>query len=658
MSALDARARDKLVCRMIRFLRLAAGCALLALAAVCFVGARAPKAAPEISNVGAQTCAGCHEAQAKAWAGSHHAKSMAPPTPANVLGDFSGADPRFFRRGDDFFIHAEGADGKPADFRVAATFGVAPLQQYLLEFSGGRLQAFPTAWDSRAKSEGGQKWFSLYPNEKILPGDPLHWTGRNANWNFMCADCHSTGVTKNYRFETDSYDTRWREQNVACEACHGPGARHVAWANTGARAGDDGLISLKEAAGFWADFDARGIRHWQGEARKNPSEEICAPCHSRRRPIAQQKPGAAFLDAFAPALLEPGLYFQDGQIKDEVFEWGSFQQSRMHGAGVTCVDCHEPHGAGLRAQGNVLCGQCHAENVFDQPQHHHHAQGSAGAQCAACHMPQRTYMQVHVRHDHSLRLPRPALSASLGAPNACNACHADKTADWAAARLRDWGAKRQSAEQPASDIAQATALAALAAQPGGAALQRLIPALRSPAPLLRLGALRGLAPYDESLREKLAAPSRDDVSRAVRIEAARLTPNAENPALDEWRAAENLAADRPESHLNLGALAAERGDALGAEAEFRRAVALDDKFASGWLNLADLFRATGRDAEAETPLRKALASAPEDADTHYALALWLVRQKRLAEARTQAEQAARLWPEDARFAELSRLLGP
>jgi len=637
---------------MNRLLRLAAGCALVA--ALCLVLGRAPSAAPENDYVGAQVCAGCHEAQAKAWAGSHHAKSMAPPSAANVLGDFSGADPRFFRRGADFFVRAEGADGKAADFRVAATFGVAPLQQYLLEFSGGRLQAFPVAWDSRAKSEGGQKWFSLYPGEKIQPGDPLHWTGRNANWNFMCAECHSTGVAKTYRFDTDSYDTRWREQNVACEACHGPGARHAAWAKAGARGGDDGLLAVKQAAGFWNDFDARGIRHWQGEARKNPSEEICAPCHARRRPIAQAKPGAAFLDGFSPALLDPGLYFPDGQIKDEVFEWGSFQQSRMHAAGVTCADCHEPHGAALRAQGNALCSQCHAQSVFDGPQHHHHASGP-GTQCVACHMPQRTYMQIHVRHDHSLRIPRPAASAKLGAPDACTACHADKDAAWADARLRGWGARRQD-ERAGSDIAEASRLAAFAVQPGAAALQSLVAALRSPSPLLRLGALRGLAPYDESLREKLVGALRDDPLRALRIEAARLTPNAQTPALDEWRAAETLAADRPESHLNLGALAAERGDAAEAEAAFRRAVSLDDKFASGWLNLADLFRATGRDSEAEGLLRKALVAAPDDADAHYALALWFVRQHRLADARAEAREAARLNAADRRFADLLRLL--
>jgi predicted CXXCH cytochrome family protein len=637
------------------FLRLAAGCALLVLAGFCLAGGRASIAASENSYVGAQACADCHPAQAKSWAGSHHAKSMAPATPTNVLGDFSGADPRFFRRGDDFIVRADGADGKPANFRVAATFGVAPLQQYLLEFEGGRLQAFPVAWDSRAKSDGGQNWFSLYPGEKILAGDPLHWTGRNANWNFMCAECHSTGVAKNYRFDTDSFDTRWREENVACEACHGFGARHVAWAKNGAHGADNGLLHLKEAAGFWGDFDARGIRHWQGEARKNPSEEICAPCHSRRRPIAESKPGAAFLDAFSPALLDPGLYFPDGQIKDEVFEWGSFQQSRMHAAGVTCADCHEPHGANLRAQGNALCGQCHAESVFDQPQHHHHEKGALGAKCVACHMPQRTYMQVHVRHDHSLRIPRPEASARVGAPNACNGCHADKSADWAAQKLRDWGAKRQN-EAQVSDIAQATRLAALAQKPGGAALQSLVPALRSPSPLLRLGALRGLAPYDESFREKLAGALRDDPLRAIRIEAARLTPNTQSPALDEWRAAENLAADRPESHLNLGALAAERGDAAEAEAAFRRAVKLDDKFASGWLNLADLLRATGRDAEAETFFRKALAAAPDDADAHYAMALWFVRQNRLSDARAEAREAGRLNPADKRFADLLRLL--
>jgi predicted CXXCH cytochrome family protein len=626
----------------------AAGSAVLLLASL-----RAqPNVEPEY--VGAIVCAGCHATQAVAWSRSHHAKSMTAPTAGTVLGDFSRADPRFFQRGKDYFIRAEGPDGEEREFAVAATFGVAPLQQYLLSLPGGRLQAFSIAWDSRPRSEGGQRWFDLYPGERIAPGDPLHWTARAQNWNFMCADCHSTGVVKNYRFETDSYETRWREQNVACEACHGPGSRHVERAKAGAGAGL--IVSGETAVGSWGDFDARGIRHWKGEARKNPSEEICAPCHSRRRPIAPARPGAAFLDAFMPELLEPGLYFADGQIEDEVFEWGSFQQSRMHGAGVTCVDCHEPHGAELRAEGNALCAQCHSQAIFDQPRHHRHAEGSPAARCVACHMPQRTYMQIHIRRDHSFRIPRPAASARLGAPNACNACHADKSADWAAERLKDWGATRQAPEEALSEIGRATRLAALAGEPGVSALEELTPALRAPSPLLRLGALRALGPYDEAIRERLAGPLRDDPVRAVRIEAARLTPLVDHPALEEWRAAERLAEDRSESHLNLGALAAERGEIAEAEREFQRATGIDSSYVPAWLNLADLLRATGRDAEAEAPLRKALAVAPADVDAHYALALWLVRQKRLAEARAQVETAAGLWPMDARFTELSRLL--
>lgn len=636
------------------FLRLAASVSVFAFAwlALASMGAR-PKAEPEAAYVGAHACAACHATQAEAWSRSHHAKSMSEPTAAAVLGDFSGADSRFFRRGRDFVIRAENAAGEAQDFPVAATFGVAPLQQYLLSLPGGRLQAFSTAWDSRPQSEGGQRWFDLYPGERIAPGDPLHWTARAQNWNFMCADCHSTGVVKNYRRETDSYETRWQEENVSCEGCHGPGSRHV----ERAKAGGGGLsVSGEKAAGSWGDFDERGIRRWKGEARKNPSEEICAPCHSRRRPIVPARPGAAFLDAFMPELLEPRLYFADGQMEDEVFEWGSFQQSRMHGAGVTCVDCHEPHGAALRAEGNALCGQCHSETIFDQPRHHHHAEGSPAARCVACHMPQRAYMQIHIRHDHSFRIPRPAASARLGAPNACNACHSDKSADWAAERLKNWGATRQAPEGALSEIGRATRLAALAGKPGAFALESLTQALHAPSPLLRLGALRALAPYDEALRAKLAGALRDDPVRAVRIEAARLTPLVDHPALEEWRAAERLAEDRPESHVNLGALAAERGETAEAEREFERASKIDASYAPAWLNLADLLRATGRDAEAETPLRKALAVAPADADAHYAFALWLVRQKRLAEAKAQVEAAARLWPIDARFTELSRLL--
>ena len=130
-------------------------------------------------------------------------------------------------------------------------------------------------------------------------------------------------------------------------------------------------------------------------------------------------------------MFEPGLYHADGQIDGEVFEYGSFIQSRMYHAGVICSDCHEPHSLALREQGNGLCMQCHLPAKFDIAEHSHHQQGSAGAQCVNCHMPSKTYMEVDNRRDHSIRVPRPDLTVSIGTPNACTQCHADQTANWA-----------------------------------------------------------------------------------------------------------------------------------------------------------------------------------------------------------------------------------
>ena len=155
--------------------------------------------------VGSETCAGCHQAEAELWRASQHKQAMDHATEKSVLGDFSdatfdyfGVRSRFFRKDGKFLIETDGPDGTLAVFEVKYTFGVNPLQQYLIEFPDGRVQALSIAWDSRPKEQGGQRWFHLYPNEEIKHDDVLHWTKLNQNWNFMCAECHSTGVRKNY----------------------------------------------------------------------------------------------------------------------------------------------------------------------------------------------------------------------------------------------------------------------------------------------------------------------------------------------------------------------------------------------------------------------------------------------------------------------------
>ncbi len=368
---------------------------------------------------------------------------MQHATEQTVLGNFNdatysfqGVQSSFFRRDGRYFIRTDGPDGQLADFEVKYTFGVAPLQQYLVELPGGRLQAVSVTWDARPREQGGQRWFRQYPNEKIDHTDELHWTRRAQNWNFMCADCHSTQVSKGYDAADDSFKTTTPKSRSVAKRATGP-APHTS-NGPGARAADAGkglTVQLDERRGVTWGRNAATGQPVRSKPRTTEREiEVCAQCHARRAQIAEgYQPGRPFMDHYLPSLLVPGLYHADGQQQDEVFIWGSWLQSRMHAAGVTCSDCHDPHTQKLRAPGNTVCAQCHDASKYDASTHHRHQQGAAGAQCANCHMPQNTYMVVDPRRDHSMRVPRPDESVALGVPNACNACHTDRDAKWAAA---------------------------------------------------------------------------------------------------------------------------------------------------------------------------------------------------------------------------------
>ena len=423
---------------------------------VCLLLSPQAQASSSAKYVGTGACAVCHQEQAQLWKSSHHALAMEKATPGTVLGDFSGASVEnfdvvstFSRIGDKFMVRTDGPDGNLHDYQIEYTFGVYPLQQYLIGFSDGRYQMLGIAWDTRVKAEGGQRWFHLYPNEKLDPGSLLHWTGRDQTWNYQCASCHTTGLEKNYDLAKNTYATAWAAVGVTCEACHGPGSNYVDWATASPRpssTGEPGLPDkIRMGLESWLKATDRGA--WQMDATSGTARrigpvasaqlDVCAPCHSRRKSVATElAPDTPFLDVALPSLLDQGLYHSDGQIDGEVFEYGSFIQSAMHTAGVVCSNCHEPHSAKLRAEGNGLCGQCHLAEKFDITAHHHHAPGTAGAQCANCHMPTKTYMVVHARRDHSIRVPRPDLSLSIGTPNACNQCHADRSADGQRKQLR------------------------------------------------------------------------------------------------------------------------------------------------------------------------------------------------------------------------------
>jgi predicted CXXCH cytochrome family protein len=653
--------------------------------------------------VGGGSCIACHAEEQAAWHDSHHDLAMQIADEKSVRGAFdnakfayAGTTSTFSRRGGKFYVSTDGPDGTLADYEIKYAFGVRPLQQYLIEFPGGRLQALSIAWDTRAKEDGGQRWFHLYPGQDIRAGDPLHWTGLNQNWNFQCAECHSTNLRKNFDARTETFATSWSQINVSCEACHGPGSNHVAWAQkTGdwrSMAASKGLeVLLDERKGVaWTPVIATGNAR-RSHVRTTAREvETCARCHARSSRISDDYVhGKPPLDTHRLALLDANLYWSDGQMRDEVYNWGAFLQSKMYAHGVTCSDCHDPHSLKLRVPGNALCAQCHQAAVYDDRKHTQHEKGTSGAACTACHMPTTTYMVVDPRHDHSMRIPRPDVSARVGSPNACNNCHTKQTAQWAADTILNWTGKPPASYQRFADALHAgsaaapgarSALVALIedkAQPvivRASAIQRL-GALLTPGTIdfvtrslndtdgvVRLAAVEALASTDLALRQRYLPRMLDDPVRAVRVEAARaLAGSGEDwmsealratfaRVLAEYIATQTYNADRPEGRIALGNLAAQRNDAPAALAQYRKAIEMDPTFVPAYANMADLHRARRADVEAIATLREGLVRNPRAAVLHHSLGLALVRRKEAAEGLGALRMATQLAPESARFA--------
>lgn len=604
----------------------------------------------EAAYVGSAICSTCHQAEADAWKDSHHAKAWTPATPENIRADFEGTSFTLDDMNVQFSIDAEGKhratvterDGSVTDYSVHSVVGVEPLQQYLFETEPGRLQSFDVVWDTEKRD-----WFHLYPDQNVPPDDGLHWSGPYKNWNGRCAVCHATGYDANFDAETDSYSSQQVEIGVGCEACHGPGETHVGLTAAGK------LTDRIANAGFSADLSTS-----EGLIQQ------CAGCHSRREALFDftPPPGTPYHDAYNLSLLRPGLYYPDGQIRDEVYVYGSFLQSEMYEKGVSCSNCHDAHSGALFDTGNGLCTQCHSEagntdfpslqlGDYDSPAHHHHAEGSAGAQCTSCHMTEQVYMGNDWRADHSFRIPRPDLSAQTGAPDACTSCHDDRDAGWAAATLRDWfpnSTKRGPhygqvlAHAEVNPVAAADDLVALAEDDTVNALARatavwLLGQSNDPQTIDRISGLRNAEnptirgatieamrslPGHQRVQDLL--PTLDDPLRNVRIAAARALYNAPiarmpekieksfRRAIGEWRRAIGARMDFPETHLQLGGFALTTRNLEGAEQAFARAVELDPKLVDAWVMRIRIANVAGQQNRTRALVAQALAANPGD----------------------------------------------
>jgi len=640
-----------------------------------------PSPAASSAFVGRSQCIDCHQDAYEAWRGSHHDLAMAEASDSTVLGDFNdtvfetdGVITRFFRRDEKYLVHTEGPDGEMGDFEVAYTFGAEPLQQYLIPFPGGRIQCLTIAWDVE-----GQRWFDLYPDDDFPAGDWLHWTQNGQNWNGMCAECHSTNLQKNYDPESRTFSTTWSEIDVSCEACHGPGSEHVEWAEITP-------MARPEIENYGLLVETNGI----------PSRnqvELCAPCHSRRTELGDyDHVGADLFEDLIPAVLDEGLYHADGQIREEVYVYGSFVQSKMHRNDVGCSDCHDVHSLELKAEGNELCLQCHTAEAYDTYDHHFHKKihedkPSDGALCIKCHMPEQPFMVIDERADHSLRVPRPDLSIEIGTPNACsqNGCHGDKPVQWAADHYTEWYGKarrphygtllhagregkpeakpgliRLAGDPLQAPIVRATALTLLRQYDGDDVRQAVASALSEEEPLLRYTATQSVSASRPEELVELLAPLLLDPSIAVRRQAAvQLAPlpagqllpyqsEALAEALTGHKKAMEHSLDFAFAGHNLGNLQASLGQTEEAERYYRQSLEIDDLFYPAKMNLAILCSQQGRNEEAEALLREVVEAYPEVYDAAYSLGLLLVETGQQHEAAKLIEQAAQGMPEASR----------
>ena len=660
--------------------------------------------------VGDQSCTACHQDASKDWEGSHHDKAMQLVTENTVLGDFNdvkvsldGVSYFFYKKESDFFVKTTELDGSENEYKITYVFGLTPLQQYIVDFPNGKKQVLRVTWDTLEK-----KWFHQYAGDEIVITDWLHWSRGGQNWNTMCAECHSTNLKKNYFVEKDSFHTTYSSINVSCESCHGPGAKHVSWANTGQTDGNMHMVL--------------------GDTQQTQMN-MCAPCHARRQKLTQDLiPGLNFEDQYLVQNISSEFYHLDGQILEEDYVYGSFLQSKMHAQGIKCGDCHNVHSNKLKMTGNKLCLQCHVPDTYDSPKHHFHQANTEASQCINCHMTGRYYMGNDFRRDHSFRIPRPDQSVAHGTPNACSECHKDKSEEWAAEWVVNWYGKERtphfsdylllsnqstinSEDRKRLDvfindlnypaIARSTVIDNLSFSTDQQIVS-LMTALNDSSAIVRYNALmqfRSMSPQD---RISIAKKHMIDSTKLVRIGSAQLVIGFEG---DGWSEADKLSlykaneeleemlnsnADFSTGRLQLGDYFMQNNDIVNAIKHYEMALEMDSLLFPVYTNLATAYsigqqtdkaletlniwmdkqpdagrpyylRALlnfelGNNDIAEQDLKMAIDLDPQDSRSMYNLATYYYQIKEFQKAEIQIIKALRTAPDNLEIKYLYALI--
>lgn len=645
-----------------------------------------------------QDCIACHQQQLSDWSESDHAKAMAPATKETVLANFNDASISHFSQSAKFFsqnnayIMEINEAGKKTAYTIAFTFGHYPLQQYLTETENGRYQVLPFAWDSRTIAEGGQRWYPNYALEDVKPNDRLHWKQALQNWNGMCADCHSDGLKRNYSITTNTFETEYDNINVGCQSCHGKMPEHSqqkAATNSLSKQDTQQILSwfLKEG-----DSVARLVNSDNQAASKQQKHnrqefmDNCFACHSLRSPLTDGiEANTAFLDQFSPSLLLPNLYFADGQIKEEVYVYGSFLQSKMFAEGVTCLDCHNAHTMKIKTQGNGLCLQCHNSEVYQQQAHIQHPFDSNGGQCVNCHMPETTYMGVDARRDHSFVIPRPHVSSTYNTPNACTQCHQDKDNNWAATHIKSWYKKpselahkdEQFLRLQSQYYLPVNELLALANDPQLSVIKRatvlgFLPYvvqqlddktaqqwIKSEEPLIRLAIAQQGQLMPESERLRTYATLLNDPLKAIRIAAARnlIGVNMQQSTILQQAFTELNHYDennswRGEGNINRSLSYAAQGEISKSIDALKHAIHVDPYFEAAYINLAENYRMQKQAVLENKVLLAGITANPKSATLHYAIGMRDIRAGNKHQAIKAFKQAMDIEPSNPQFAYL------
>lgn len=624
---------------------------------------------------GSQSCKECHAGEFDKWKGSHHGLAERKPDDSLDLAGFH--PPQIFPHGTQttearkkdgvYELISLGFDNKREAYPVERVIGHAPLRQFLVHGQNGRLHAMEACFDPKRGD-----WFNVYGDEDRVPGEWGHWTGRGMVWNQMCASCHNTRVRKNYDLETDSYRTSMKELTVSCESCHGPMKAHDDWQRQyqgkGKPAGEKDPTLVK-----WS---------------RDQHVENCAGCHARRGEITGDfVPGESFWDHYLLTITDhTDVYYPDGQIRDENYEYASFFSSRMHHAGVRCMDCHDMHSMKTLLPGNQLCMRCHTPGGFPNApvilpeMHSFHQAGSTGNECINCHMPQTTYMQRHPRHDHGFTIPDPLLTKEHGVPNACNKCHTDQTVDWALEATDKWYGKRMNrrTRTRAMTIARArqgdaqardellallesdeiphwkaSATLLLDRWMGEPPVQQAVAKqLEHEHPLVRQSAARMLEPVlqNSSLRqatEKLL----EDPARSVRVTAAwslRDTLNLNSSAGKDLQHMLRLNADQPSGQMQMGQFYYALRDVPTAIKHMETAIRWDPNSPPFHHDLAMLYSAAGNTPGVIQKLRDAIKLAPNEGQYHYELGLALSETGDMQATVAALKECVRVAPQYAR----------